>query len=378
MTSPHSRRNIVVGVLIVCCALVAVGAVAARPLFGVVADRFSHRTVCAEFDDSIGVYTGNAVTLMGVPVGSVDEITSVGGGVRITMQVDDDLRLPADVGAVAIDGSIVTDRRIEFTKPYTAGPEFSGDHCIPESRTRTPLGISKSFDATNALISAVLGVDEHGQVDRERADVIGELVRKADAAVSGTGPDAAELFASLSRALPDPGRMDGQIRGLVDNLDVLLQSFTERFPEFEQAVRNLSITADTFGGFAREFAAAIDLAVDFLPVLDRVLDRHGDRLLDAADRIVPAVHLFAARAGDVKDVLEQLPSVGNSLRTLYADDLRAGRIRYHPPTVRLSAESVGEVCRALRNPPGCPRAPNRGEVVDLGVVQIVLGAAGWR
>lgn len=83
--------------------------------------------MCAEFTDAVGgLYPGNKVALLGIEIGSMSAIVNKPDHVEVDFTVPADLVLPADVGAVTYSQSIVTDRHIELTKPYTGGPKFTG------------------------------------------------------------------------------------------------------------------------------------------------------------------------------------------------------------------------------------------------------------
>ena len=79
-------------------------------------------TVTAQFDSASGLYEGNVVAVLGMPVGTITKITPRGGYVEVEFTVDRDVKLPVDVQAVTVSTSILTDRQIELTPPYRDGP----------------------------------------------------------------------------------------------------------------------------------------------------------------------------------------------------------------------------------------------------------------
>ena len=91
------RRSIVTALSVL--TIVAVAGTAASAT-GVMDIRTRTSSVCAEFTDTVGLYEGNSVTMLGVEVGTVTRIESADTSVVVTMDVDDTVTLPADVGAV--------------------------------------------------------------------------------------------------------------------------------------------------------------------------------------------------------------------------------------------------------------------------------------
>src|SRR5690349_1818599 len=85
----NSRRNVVAVVIVLALLLAAWLAP-----FG-----SGERTVTAHFPQSIGIFEGSDVTIMGVPVGRVKSITPEGKSVKVVMTYSSDYKLPADVKA---------------------------------------------------------------------------------------------------------------------------------------------------------------------------------------------------------------------------------------------------------------------------------------
>jgi len=123
-----SRLRSPLGIAVV---MVVVAAVVAAVVIGAKMVMPKHtRAMCAEFTDAVGLYPGNKVALLGIEVGSTTAIVNKPDHVEVDFTVPTDLDLPADIGAVTYSQSIVTDRHIELTKPYTGGPKYTGPGCI--------------------------------------------------------------------------------------------------------------------------------------------------------------------------------------------------------------------------------------------------------
>jgi phospholipid/cholesterol/gamma-HCH transport system substrate-binding protein len=77
----------------------------------------------AYFDNSNGIFVGDEVRIVGVPVGEIDEIEPQPLQVKISFWLDDQYKVPADAKAVILSPSLVTSRAIQLTPAYTSGPE---------------------------------------------------------------------------------------------------------------------------------------------------------------------------------------------------------------------------------------------------------------
>ncbi|MEK8070083.1 MCE family protein [Rhodococcoides navarretei] len=370
------KRPVIVGASLVAVVALTTTVASASGVIDV-ASRTS--SVCAHFTDTVGLYEGNSVTMLGVEVGTVTSIAtddSVPDGVLVTMDVDEKLALPADVGAVTLSSSIVTDRHVEFTEPYTDGPALDRAECIPLARTRTPLGASETFDAVSKLATDLLGPVN---ADGTRPDILGNALRSVDGALDGSGPQLNSAIAQLSTLVGEPSDRDATVRRLIDNIDKLVDVFAVSWPDVAKLLDNLKAGMITLTEFTTSFSGGVALAVDLIPVLARQLDKYGDKVYGFLDQLIPIVDVGLGRIGDIKDILEQVPTVSDSLVTLYDEDLRAGRLTYHPPQFEIDTNSPNEICAVINKyRPTCSADQQRGDVIDVGLVQLILGSAGWR
>nr|WP_309138546.1 MlaD family protein [Nocardia cyriacigeorgica] len=67
------------------------------------------------------MYEGSDVMVLGLAVGKVDKIVPKGTYVEVHMTIDGGVKIPKEAIAAIISPSIVTDRHIEITPPYTGG-----------------------------------------------------------------------------------------------------------------------------------------------------------------------------------------------------------------------------------------------------------------
>ncbi|MGO8941602.1 MAG: MlaD family protein, partial [Mycobacterium sp.] len=71
-------------------------------------------TATAQFDSAAGLYEGNVVAVLGMPVGKITKITPRGGYVEVEFTVDRNVKIPADAQAVTVSTSILSDSQIEL------------------------------------------------------------------------------------------------------------------------------------------------------------------------------------------------------------------------------------------------------------------------
>src|SRR5690242_6740810 len=188
MAAISARLRSPLGIATASVTVVAVAAAAVVSAKVATSEVVNTRTMCAEFTDAVGLYEGNKVALLGIEVGSMTAIVNKPDHVEVDFTVPTDLDLPADVGAVTYSQSIVTDRHIELTKPYTGGAKFSGPGCIKLQSTKTPISVSETFSAIGKLADTILE-PQHGEDPSQAPGVhaINDSLRAASHSLDGTG-----------------------------------------------------------------------------------------------------------------------------------------------------------------------------------------------
>jgi phospholipid/cholesterol/gamma-HCH transport system substrate-binding protein len=95
--------------------------------------------VVGYFPNSNGIFTGDEVRVLGVPVGKIDAIEPQPQRVKISFWYDAKYQVPADAKAAILSPSLVTSRAIQLTPAYTGGPVMTDHAVIPQVRTAVPV-----------------------------------------------------------------------------------------------------------------------------------------------------------------------------------------------------------------------------------------------
>ena len=163
-------------------------------------------TVTAYFADSAGLFTGNDVGVLGVPVGRVTEIEPDGDRVKVTLEIDADHPIPADAGAVVVARSVATDRYVELTPVYKKGPKLEDGDTISVESTRTPVDFDQVLQTIDEFATGIAG-------SKETTEAIKRFVDAGDAAFSGQGGQLHETITKLSQATTQVSRSARRDRG---------------------------------------------------------------------------------------------------------------------------------------------------------------------
>ncbi|MFW0789234.1 MCE family protein [Gordonia sp. CPCC 205333] len=316
--------------LLAAALIVVVGTVTAASQSPMEMVGLQSQRICAEFTDATGLYVGNNVSMLGVTVGRIDRIEQRRAGVEVHMKVRKSLKLPADVGALVVASSIVTDRRVEFTKPYTAGATYPVARCIPLNRTRTPKGISDTLDGVNRTAAALLGGNDPTQI-RQGREALDKFIANATAITDGTGPQLNEFLGSLSKVLGNTSEVDGTVRRMVDSLYSLTNMFVTNWPDLKALLDNLSGVVRAVQGATNGLGEALAYANEFLPVAVRNIGRYDKQLYGLADTLVPYSHELLKRVDNIGDLIRYLPIAMGKLPGLVDPIMHALLFTYKSP-----------------------------------------------
>src|SRR5215208_8377802 len=142
-----SRTAAIIGAIVVVLALVA--GVVGWQLY----KKLTTNTVVAYFSDTLALYPGDKVQIMGVKVGSIDSIEPAGDKMKVTFNYENKFKVPANATASIHNPSLVASRNIQLSPPYTGGPVMDDDTVIPIDRTQVPVEYDQLRDSINRILT---------------------------------------------------------------------------------------------------------------------------------------------------------------------------------------------------------------------------------
>ncbi|HET7739115.1 MAG TPA: MlaD family protein, partial [Mycobacterium sp.] len=78
-------------------------------------ERINRTHVVAYFENSNGIYAGDDVRIVGVPVGRIESIEPQPTAVKVSLWFDSKYKVPADAKAAILSPTLVTARSIQLT-----------------------------------------------------------------------------------------------------------------------------------------------------------------------------------------------------------------------------------------------------------------------
>ncbi|MEZ0364687.1 MCE family protein [Mycobacterium sp. pUA109] len=328
-------------------------------------------TVTAQFDSAAGLYENNVVAVAGMPVGTVTRITPQSEYVEVEFTVDKNVRVPADVRAVTISTSILTDRQIELTPPYKGGPLLRNHDTIGLTRTKTPVAFDRVLDMLDKISKSLAG-------DRDGGGPIADVVDAAANTTAGNGEQIRSALSELSHALrlsSDRGvTTRDQLTTIITDLSSLMDAAARndaKMRQFGSTTRQLSqIMADEdlgAGTTGRKITELIEQA-------HLLIGENRDHLKQSLLNGDTAVTAVVDNQREVAELIDVLPL---TLDNIYnAIDRSNGVVRAHAPVEKILVEgqTAKEICNLMHlRQLGCSTGTLQDYSPDFGLTFILDG-----
>ncbi|MFD8103614.1 MCE family protein [Nocardia fluminea] len=307
-------------------------------------DANSAITVTARFDNGAGLYVGNAVAVLGMPVGEVTAITPRGSHVEVALRIEGDVAIPADATAVTVSTSVLTDRHVEFTPAYRGGPTLADRAQLGLDRTRTPIDFDRLLGAADGMAAQLAGASPGTGPIARLLDVSAQIA-------SGSGPELRATMNELSGALrlgADGGaQTQTAITSIVEHLAVLIRAAADNdatIREFGSATGQLSEVLAQLEIGAGGTGAQI---VEIMRQTDDLLTQNSESLRATVSNAGTVTHALADYREEVAEFIDVTPLLLNNAYNAIDVDYRGVRVHALLDKVFFDAQLVKEVCNVL-------------------------------
>ncbi|MBM9837450.1 MCE family protein [Rhodococcus hoagii] len=334
MTAPRTPRRIGRTVL----AFVLVAAVAAGGWY-VFARTDRTTTVRVDFAYVNGLYAGSNVTVLGVPVGTVEKVEPMGTFVRVTASVPASVELPADVHAYVLNPSVISDRHLEFGPAYQGGPRLQDGDVVPLDRSHAPIDFDGLMGSLATLAEA-LG-PEGGNA--------GDLLSRAASGLQGRGDDFNRAVRDLGAATGVVGARSEDIGAVVENLNTLMAQLDDRQVSLDALVSDLAALGDQWSTQDLDLSEPLqDLATVF-DQIDRFTAEHGDDVGAVAQNLTTLGGTLVANRSGLAEFMDLVPLLMQNLSQTVGPDDR-GRIRLNVSTALTQFAVAQPLCEQYPMP----------------------------
>lgn len=171
----------------------------------------------AVFASANGLFPGNAVQMLGAPVGTVTDVVNTGDTVLVSMEVQTKYPVPAGVQAALVSPQVLGEPSIDLSPGYTGGQKVAAGTTIPLSRTSVPVSTDQLLKDVQSFLSQV------------NPQATGNLITNLSQDLSGQGASLNQLLGNAAgtiQLLAQQGNNLGQLTTSLAQITATLQTRT--------------------------------------------------------------------------------------------------------------------------------------------------------
>ena len=259
-------------------------------------------TVVGYFASSTGIYVGDDVRILGVPVGRVEKIEPQPDSTMITFSVDRDYKVPADAKAAILSPSLVSARSIALVPGYTGGPSLDDGAVIPIDRTAVPV----EWDDFREQIDKL--TDSLGPADGETSSAPGELIDTAAANLRGEGLTVNSTLTEMSEALSILGDKSTDIFSTMRNLQVFVSALSSSSDLMAQLNAQLADVSTLLANEPNEVAQATTALDSAIVDVETFVADNRDRVSTTTAQLTSVTTALQQSKSDLEQTLHIAPT----------------------------------------------------------------------
>lgn len=265
-------------------------------------ERINRTHVVAYFENSNGIYAGDDVRIVGVPVGRIESIEPQPTSVKVSFWFDGKYKVPADAKAAILSPTLVTARSIQLTPAYTGGPVMANDAVIPRERTAVPV----EWDEVRRQLlklSETLQPTEPGGVSP-----LGSVINTAAENLRGEGANIRDTVIKLSQAFSALGDHSTDIFSTVKNLAILVSALQDSTKLMRQLNQNLASVTGLLANDPDEVANAVRDLNNVVGDVKTFVADNREALGTTSDKLAGVTQALTDSLDDIKQVLHVAPN----------------------------------------------------------------------
>lgn len=302
-----TRRTAKIGLAVVLSlALIAGIVVVARSV-----DNSDRSHIVAYFDNSNGLFKGDEIRILGVPVGEIENIEPQAERVKISFWVDHQYKVPADAEAAILSPQLITARAIQLTPAYTGGPMMADGAVIPQNRTAVPVEWDDLRVQLQKLTDTLQPTQPGG------VSTLGSFINTAANNLRGQGASIRETVIRMSQAFSALGDHSNDIFSTIKNLSTLVSALQDSTTLVKQLNQNLAGVTALLANDPNEVGAAIaDLNTAVGDVQSFVADNR-EALGTTSDKLASISQAVNDSLDDIKQTLHVGPTAFQNLLNIF-------------------------------------------------------------
>ncbi|MBM7367141.1 MCE family protein [Gordonia hydrophobica] len=322
------------------------------------------KTVTAYFEDTSGIFVGNDVAVLGMPVGRITEVEPQGMRVKVRMTIDNSIDVPADVTAAIVNTSIVTTRHIELSPTYSEGPKLGDGDTI--EHTKAPVEIGTLFDAIDEIVKSMSG-------DRPGEGPIADFVDVTSGIASGNGERLREALDALSKAGKLGADNGDALTSIISSLSKLTTALTDNYPKMKQFSASMTKVSDMLGDQSVGLVATLGDLNRTLQNTSEFLANNSGAISSSTGRLASLAANLSDFSREVVETIDVAPLLFQNLSNSISAEQGAWRAQVLLDKSLLDNQTLSKFCQAIGiDKKGCETGQLKDFGPDLGIYSGLL------
>lgn len=315
----------------------------------VLSSKANNRTIVGYFTSAVGLYPGDQVRVLGVPIGKIDSIEPRPSDVKITMTVPKDVKIPKDARAVVMAPNLVAARFIQLAPAYTGGAVLPDGGSIDLNRTAVPVEWDEVKEALTQLAVSL------GPTTGSMQGPLGAAINQAADTLDGKGQSFHSALRELSQVAGRLGDSRSDIFGTVKNLQVLVNALSASNDQIVQFAGSVASVSQVLADSSRHLDNTLGTLNQALSDIRGFLHENNSTLIDTVNQL----NDFSKTLSDQSDNIEQVLHVaGPGIANFYNIYDPAQGTLNGLLSIPEFANPVQFICGGSFETAGGPRAPD--------------------
>lgn len=265
-------------------------------------------TVTAHFPSAVGLYPGDNVEILGVPVGTVSRIAPGPTHTEITFTVRAGVPVPADAAAIIVAPNLLSARTIELAPAYDGGPTLAERAVIPSDRTAVPVEWDDVKDQLTSLAAQL------GPQDGTMQGPLSAAINQAATTFEGNGQSFRDAIRELSQTAGRLGDSRFDLVGTVKNLRTLVDVLSTSNEQIVQFTGHVAALSQVFADSSTDLAGSLEALNGALAQVKSFLNTNNDTIGSHVTKLAEFTSLLTEHSEDIEQVLHVAP---NALANFY-------------------------------------------------------------
>jgi phospholipid/cholesterol/gamma-HCH transport system substrate-binding protein len=356
-----SRATVIIGALILVLALVA--GVVGWQLYR----KLTTNTVVAYFSQTLALYPGDKIQIMGVKVGSIDSIEPAGDRMKVTFHYANRHKVPANATASILNPSLVASRTIQLSPPYTGGPVLEDNAVIPIDRTQVPVEYDELRDSIDQILTDL------GPTPEQPKGPFGDVIESFSDGLAGRGKQINETLDGLSEAITTLNEGRGDFFAVIKSLALFVNALYKNDQQFVALNNDLAQFTNSFTNTDQELATALNDLNELLSTTREFIGENGEVLAhdvnnlaevtnailqpEPRDGLETGLHVFPNLASNIVNIsspnaggivgLPVIPSFANPMQFICSSIQAGSRLGYQE-SAELCAQYLAPILDAIK------------------------------